>query len=884
MNSHREIHADKTSSDIEKKERIERDPLNECCEDIGLHWRDQHLAVADSQITLDQSPSDVWKSIATDEGFQDKLKNAVRMILADARHSPPIALEEVGVTALDGGYARIVAGLDRAPETDAHQDALDLTAQLGQDGMTSLGHAPIEAVEDGPVATLQAGDVVPTIEVRVPNEFRERPRNQRETALELLATLGLACDVRVVAGPITTRWLAHKHRDELPTEFSERATAGRDEGSPSDEVVTAARSELDPDGRVVEVLRQLAAEPSDSLSYHEIKSSFDVTSGRISQVLGTLEDLDLAQRYGPRSEQHVELLPAGSAFLDALGAESGRQANLDSVFSETGQSSTQAVLSRGQEGPLHEAAPFSTAWLGRSEHAPTAATATEGAISLLDTPILVDETADERQTRYVSYDADRDEAVIAVRATGPLGYMTSTALALASPRFIDAVLPPSRLEAIDEPDMILRNARNIGGISSEAADDGEELRDRLVEWGEELAQMTTDLRHGEYEDRDRFRGQILRSAHGLAGSLVHLLDAAGVDLVRELRLPGGLDADHLEDLAETLATSTAIQSAYGVFGVYRQLFETRSGKRQSAISPDVDPTEPLGEYIGGLVVRGPDVHRFESHLEKALADPADVHEDAPEIQVRVPVRQPGRADAAETATRVLGQKNLKPTRDAVTILRSLTDNPYAIAEALNWLGTEDHSRDVRLDEVRVALSKLEPDRLFPDAPPTASKAIATLLRTARPLTQSELAEEADVSTRSLRRHMGALELLDLVRETERGYRIALPDPDGERGQRILPEPVEDDLAAMQDYVFDAAFDLVEDPARLTDPGDSLGAALSFPPDFDAVAEELPRLELWIPLARQLCDDPDPDEHRTVTMGPKIEAPQTSLDAAAGGDR
>ncbi|WP_136690070.1 helix-turn-helix domain-containing protein [Halorhabdus amylolytica] len=845
---------------------------------------EQQPAATAATVTLDQSPSNVWATIATADGFQEALKDAVRTILPHPRHSPPVALEEAGVTALDGGYARIVAGLDRAPETDVHQDALDLTAQLGQDGMTSLGHAPIEAVEDGPVATLQAGDVVPTIEVRVPDEFKERSRDQRETTLDLLATLALACEVHVVAGRITTRWLAHKHRDELPTEFSERATARGDEGSPSDEVVTATRSELDPDGRVVEVLRRLAAEPSDSLSYHEIKSSFDVTAGRISQVLGTLEELDLAQRYGPRSEQHVELLPAGSAFLDALDAEIGRQADLDSVFSEAGQDSPQAVLTRGQERSPTDDVPFSTAWLARQEHAPAAATATEGAISLLDTPIPADKTDNERRIRYVSYDSSRDEAVVAVRATGPLNYMTSTALALASPRFIDAALPPSRLEAIDEPEMILRNARHIGGISSEAADDGEELRDRLVEWGEELAQMTTDLHNGEYEDRNRFRGQILSSAHGLAGSLVHLLDAAGVDLVREFRLPGGLDADHLEDLAETIATGTAIQSAYGVFGMYRQLFETREEKRQTAISPDVDPTESVGEYIGSLVVRGPDVHRFEPYLEDALADPADVHDDAPEIQVRVPIRRPDRTDAAETATRVLGQKNLKPTRDAVTILRSLTDDPYAIAEALNWLGTEDHSRDVRLDEVRVALSKLGPDRLLPDAPPTASKAVATLLRMARPLTQSELAEKADVSTRSLRRHMGTLELLDLVRETERGYRIALPDPDDERGQRILPEPVEDDLAAMQDYVFDAAFDLVEDPARLTDPGDSLGAALSFPPDFDAVAEELPRLESWIPLARQLCDDPDPDEQRTVTMGPEIEAPQTSLDAAAGGDR
>jgi hypothetical protein len=485
---------------------------------------------------------------------------------------------------------------------------------------------------------------------------------------------------------------------------------------------------------------------------------------------------------------------------------------------------------------------------------------------------------EERHTRLVGYDADRDEAVVAVRAAGPLQYVTSVALSFASPRFLDQALPVNRLDELDASPHILRQARCVGALPSEAEDDPEVLRDALVEWGEDLADMTTRLHRGEYEDRDAFRGEIMRTAHGLAGTIVHLLDVAGVDIVREVRVPGGLDHGRLGDLARTVSVATAIQSRYGHYAIYRQLFEGRDDKRQQALAPEVDAADPLGEYIGSLVVRGPDAHRLGQHLEAQLTTPAPVHEDAPEVAVRVPVETADRSACAETVSRLCQRKNLQSTREAVTMYRALAGSPHAVADAIHRLSSEDRPRGVRLDEVRVTLAHLGPKRLLPAASPTVSKAVGALLRSSRPLSKTALAEKAGVSTRSLRRHLDVLEALDLVRETDGGYRLALPfATDEERGERILPDAVDDDLAAPQDLLFDIATVLVEDTDRLADPDDPLGAAFVYPLDIEALRRELPDLDPWVRVARDLCDGPDPVP-ATVRFGPPVE--QTSLQGAA----
>ena len=481
----------------------------------------------------------------------------------------------------------------------------------------------------------------------------------------------------------------------------------------------------------------------------------------------------------------------------------------------------------------------------------------------------------------MSYNSDRDEAVVAVRATTPLQYVTSVALSLASPRLFDQALPTHRLGKLDVSPELLRGARCIGGLSSEAEDDPEVLRDKLVEWGENLASMTTDLHRNTCEDRDAFRGEIMRSAHGLAGTIAHLLDVAGVDLVREFRLPSSHTHTRLADLAETVSTAITIQSRYGHYAAYRQLYEHRDDKRTSALSPTVDAADPFGEYIGSLVLRGPKAHQLAQHVHGHLSAPAAVHDDAPEVGVRVPIGTPDRTAYAQTVSRMCSWKNLSTTREAVTLYQALAGSPYAVADAIHHLSPETISRQIRLDEVRITLSHLDHQRLLPDAAPSVSKAIAGLLRTDRALTQAELAEEAGVSPRSLRRHLDVLVALDLVRDTDAGYRLSLPfATNKERGRQITPETVGSSTAAPQDLLFDVVMALVENTGRLSDPDDPLSTVFAWPPDYEELRRLIPDVDPWVRIAKTLCMEPDPPSE-TVSFG--MEPQQTSLQDCSGGE-
>lgn len=849
---------------------------------LGLTASQQLPAAADVRVEADEATSAaLWQEIATAENFQRALAGAVRELLAGIpHHARQRTLVDAGVTAAEGGYASVVTALGRPPETERHQQALTTTARFGAAEASLLGHLDLDAIAEGPLAVLDAVERVPTIAVRVSDAFRDRGHQARADVLSLLARLGQACDVRIVTGRLTARWLATEHRAQLPAAFSESVSAGQEEAPPVVEAVVQAREAFAPDSRAVSILRRLADEPGETLAYSELVAVTTVSKSRVSQLLGRLEEYSLVERYGPRTDQRVELRPAGSAFVDALDADIGRQADLDAAFSETGQKQTQCrVTPRAHEAPSLDgtdaadgaAGPYRTRYCNRPAHHAAAATADTGSITAIEAPF---DTADTR-TRWVSYNDRRDEVVVAVQAKTPLQYVTSIALSLASPRLFDRALPVDRLDDIDTPPEILRDARCIGGLSSEAAADGQTLRDALVEWGETLAESTTKLRRGEHEqDRDRFRSEIMRSAHGLAGTIVHLLDVVGVDVVRELRVPAGLPHERLAGIAKTVSVATAIQSEYSDRTLYRQVFEQREEKRTSAFGVDVDAADPLGRYIGGLVLRGPDAHRLARHVEGQLPSPAPVHEDAPEIAVRIPVRTPDRSTCAETVARMGREKQLDPTREAVTVFRAVTGSPYAVAEAIHALGSEPVAREICLDEVRAALGHLDADRLLPAAPPTVGEAVQALLRSSAALTKAELAEAADVSMRSIRRYADILGALTLVEETGSGLRFALPSRE-ERGDAIEPAVLSDRQAARQDILFDIALVLTPD-AGLTE---RLRRVWTGGYDEHRLRAVLPRIDPWIRAARALCGDPDATP-ATITVGNPTA--QQAVQTASGG--
>jgi hypothetical protein len=902
----------------------------------------QQPPLSSTTVALDAPISEVWQRIAATDEFQHALEAGVDELVGHLHAGQrALALEQHGVTALDGLYASVVTALaDADPiRKQRREQALRLTQEFGAAERSVVGlHAPVEANTDGPLAVLRASGESPTVAVRVDARFGALDADQRSDISGLLADLASAVDLRVVATGRWQRKLAQEYREQLPG-VSEQYTAGPSEGTITQRV-EAAREALDPDGRKVRILRQLAAETAETLSYNALYATHEVSNGAIRQCLTTgdqsLADLGLVETFSRATGKGnaVELLAAGRKLLETLDAEIGRQQRLEPVVSETGNSSDDSrVIPHAHEG-RHCSTAEGVAEQGgssggaetaddrdsdryrlphhhqvrsaaRYRYAAAAGAATDGGITLVNHPIP---EKDDRGEPHWYYDHENDRLLVGAEYDNPMQGWVCIALALANPRTFRHVLTPERFEAGKLGDMLanhtdlLRNSRCLGYLKDANAT-AEGYTSALLEAAEDLRELTKDWYHGNYEERNRFRRTIIREAHGLAGTMVHLLDLADVELVREFRLPNFVrdsDESDRQGLAETLAIGASIQSRYREFAAYRQLFEGREDKRESAILPTVDVDDPFGDCIGSFVLVGKGVadEEFAEHLRRRLAN-QEVHDDAPEFGVRVPVEiADKRRHTAQTTQLICRQKAIRPTRASTSVLAALTGSPYATAEALHNLGSETKApnREIRLDEVRFALSTLEPSKLLPEmSKPALSKIVHALLTVGTPLVQSELADRADVSARSVRNYTERLAVFDFVRKTDAGWRFVLPFlTDEERGDTILPwfvatsdddEQEQDTL--VRDVLAEAVHDLL-DPGRYADPDDPVAGALFVEPRkrIPTLRDACDWLDPWLRTIRLLLDDDATIKSNGLSQGKAaivgVEPNQASLVAAAKG--
>jgi hypothetical protein len=423
-------------------------------------------------------------------------------------------------------------------------------------------------------------------------------------------------------------------------------------------------------------------------------------------------------------------------------------------------------------------------------------------------------------------------------------------------------------------------------------DTAEAFVDALQEARDDLLELTRQLHREEYElERKEFRAVICREALGLAGVAVHLLDLADIDLTVEARVPQysrHFDTDRRDTFVETLATEATIFSKYGHHVARRHLFEDRPDKRRQVFEPTVDADDPFGELIPSYSVVGEFGSKREAFvdaLEDALAAPAELHDDAPEFAVPIPVRtRHDRHAVATAARRLLEGKNLTVTREAVSVLHGFARTPYDVADALAELAPETFEREIRVDEVRFALAHLDADRLLADAPPTVQAVTRALLAADEPLSRADLADRADVSTRSLRDHLPTLLAMDVVRETPEGYRLTLPfHTAAGRRRDVLPRLTTDDSLLARDVVYeallarDAPLEVFEVWTDL--PTDGV-------PDVDRLTEYdgLEWLSWALLLLRGLAGEDPPDaDTREARFGASIEQRplQTRTDAAGG---
>jgi DNA-binding transcriptional ArsR family regulator len=852
-------------------------------------------------VTLDDdaAPAAVWAELA--EELEPAIRGAVRELLADdgpTHHAHRAdVLRAAGVTAswvapeytdaTAHAMAETLAGFDQGPETDAHEAASDLLRAFGQgETCPTLGtHAPLSAVRAGPLALLAAASPTPTVTIRLRDSWFGRRADHRRETCRLLAAVTDVAAVRIVATGLQQRRLAREHRAELPGAVNEQCSTHHDPG-PLKERVAAARAAFDADGREVALLRRLADEPTETLAYAELRAAYEVSRSRISQVLSRLADHDLVARFGPHGSRKIELLEAGRELVSAIDADAGRQKALSAVGADADSGALadpdrtthrQCNPDKDGEGgmgePSQETVPYRVRWMGRAGHAAAVAVAppSQEGLTLAETA-AGEQALRERRTHRISYDRNRQEAAVSIHATGALQYTVSHAVALASPRLLGELEPS--LRAIEDDTAVLRDVRCIGWLSDEAVADTDELIEALTGAREELLELTRALRAGDYEDRAQCRRDCLRQAHGLGTAVVHLLAAAGIDVVRECRVPAGLDDDHLSELADAVAEQAVRQSRYEGHALYRQLYEDRERKRERATRPTVNASDPHGALIGSLAIRGPDVNRLEAPLRAALSNPTtcELHEDAPEVAVAVPIERVGRQAWATVAGRVLSRKGLRPTRRAVSVLHAVTASPWAAAEGLEQLAGENGGREIRADELRHALATLPAERLLPEGSPTVRAMLGALFRAERPVSPGELADRADVSRRSVRRRRETLTALGLVEETEAGWRATLSFPtQAERrgGDEIWPVFTRESARFTEALGELLAARL--SAARYADPTDPVAGRLFWPPEPWALAAH-PEHGPWIRVAAALTGTPPPDGEgdASVRFGAEIE--------------
>lgn len=814
-----------------------------------------------------------------------------------------------------------------------HQRALELVASIGN-GRTELGSLGLEVAYQV-LDVIAQTDVEPELDVRLTRDWLDTRADQRRETLRLLFDTATAASIDVIATRYVRRQLYDRHRDQLPVGVREQCNPARTGTAPGtidvDALVSAAHGELDPDGTQAAILRMLASQDGETAVYADVYSHFPGhDKSTLRQHVGQLRDLELVETYGPRNEPKHELTPAGAAYLEDVT----RQVSLsESVCcppkSIDNSRGTRASAQGGEEGtpvsggraadqePVDGEAAAVTArdghyrrstsgyasinYLNRREEAVYRSLSPARGIALHDHP--VSEQEDPREPSW-GFDDQETHLTVAAEYMNPLQFTVSIARALACPRTWEQVLTPSRVDGpggeplgglgITDPDL-LRDLCQIGWLDSRAGNSRDDLRDAMLSGLDELLRLTRRLFRGDHdEDVVELRGEISRKALGLAGSMEMLLWLAGVDVTRVVKVPRfaqDFDPEAAESLAYSLAKQTSVASQYGGQPIERVAFEQRQSKLDRAVDVRVDGVEIFGRQLGQVLVVGQSVDDLEDPLDRLLPAPSDVREDAPEVAARIPIRTDvPRETFAELVSWALRTKGgLRPSREAVDVLRALLPSPIDALEALRWLSSEPDSRGLRLDEVRYAIVRaledgdLDEKRLLPARSSTPRKLVATLLEASRPLQQHELVERAGVVAQSFRNHRERLQAVGLLVEVEAGWRVALPF-DWQEAHRLdrgdedlvgvaVPAFVVDERATMTDVLDHITNTLVDDPSDYR--SGPVARAICWPPSLEPLLERWPWLYRWEHALRALVDAPDPPDS-TVYLG--VYEPQKRITA------
>jgi len=306
--------------------------------------------------------------------------------------------------------------------------------------------------------------------------------------------------------------------------------------------------------------------------------------------------------------------------------------------------------------------------------------------------------------------------------------------------------------------------------------------------------LTANIENGDFSEEQRdLRSETMKLAHGLIGTATGIYDLLDVDVTRVLRLPGRVTSDMKtggrKDLQQCMVRMATIASKMGLYTQSRVQFEPRDEKREAiGKAPLVDAADPTGTHIGQWSIQGYGATDLTDDIEYALEHPEKFglpmqveSEHYADFVVDMPIEASFTRERVATATaRILGERSMRITRQAVSVMQAFTGSIHDVTKALFFKSSED-GRHVRVDDLKYALSTLPKSRIVPErgSKGTKSAILHTLLDTDRPLSQRELCERAGVSPGTFaghgdkRSHRDELAAFDLIRETESGWVVCL---------------------------------------------------------------------------------------------------------------
>lgn len=711
----------------------------------------------------------------------------------------------------------------------------DFTKVLGSGG--ALG-TTVEDIYSGPLALFGGVSVSPSVAIRLPRaeKLTDIHSSTRNAFAKFVSRLSEGFEVTLYGSEhdVETWWLTY--RNALDADF-DYVISGEEpplleEGphSKSKTTVGAILSEglSKTQWRVLDHLFEDAAGAS---TYHSLQhdSRIPATYETLRHVVSKLVDDNLVTTYTDSTlgggRRALILTETGRAAVRQKNAEIGREMQISDFSQTPGNISDNPRVprpkdGRGGEGGPQQETPEDDPPAGAASHPSglipirsldcrdhdvLAAAAPNGGILVANRD--TEGTPDHRSHPFVSYDLqDEREVVVSAEWKGAVPGMVAFTRVLTEDPLLSAVEEEMGPEFENLPLSRLRLSRcsQIGWLGKKVRDAEtfiNRVRQANVRLMDLLSRRASLFREGDNEAARNLGSSILSLCQGLVGSMTWVLHHLDIDLIRHFKIPEYMRDFHSsggenpfrrrESLLRTVTLMMTIGSAKDAYPAQRILFEKRTEKREYLWgTPDVS-TNPIGQVIGSLVITGKGVENLVDpdrgpSVADALSSPGPLQTDGEHFcpfRVSSPLVKGGDEDAVRrVVNRMCGRKNLTPDASTAPLMSALATDAIAVGKAFHSLSRESFRRRIRLDEVRRALSSLDVDNLLSRSVPSSARAILSVLleHEGDGLSQRELAEAADITTRTVRNNAEILTALNVVECMDRGpglgqsWRCTLP--------------------------------------------------------------------------------------------------------------